>query len=95
MLKESFKKVGILLIFLSLLFSTSYADSVKKTIDVHYNDIKIYINNSLTAPKDGNGNPVEPFIYNGTTYLPLRAIAEALGKEVTWDGSTKVYIYNK
>ena len=36
---------------------------------------------------------MEPFIYNGTTYLPVRAVGEALGKQVGWDGKTKtVYI---
>ena len=35
----------------------------------------------------------EPFIYNGTTYLPVRAVGEVFGKNVSWDGNTKtVYI---
>ena len=47
------------------------------------------------VPKDAKGNIVEPFIYEGTTYLPVRAVGEALGKAVTWDGATKtVYIGN-
>lgn len=50
------------------------------------NDIKLY-------PKDANGNPVEVFAYNGTTYLPVRAIAEALNVAVYWDGKTRsVYL---
>ncbi|KAB2336762.1 copper amine oxidase [Cytobacillus depressus] len=31
-----------------------------------------------------------PYIHNGTTYLPLRFIAEALGANVTWDQSSKI-----
>lgn len=37
-------------------------------------------------PTDANGNEVEPIIYNGTTYLPVRAVSSALGKAVYWDG---------
>lgn len=44
-------------------------------------------------PVYGNGNPVEAFIYNGTTYLTIRAVSDALGKAALWDGETKsVYI---
>jgi hypothetical protein len=44
-------------------------------------------------PRDANGASVEPFTVNGTTYLPVRAIAEALGMEVSWDNGAKtVYI---
>jgi len=35
----------------------------------------------------------EGFIYDGTTYLPVRAVSEAVGKAVSWDGRTSsVYI---
>ena len=35
----------------------------------------------------------EPFTVDNTTYLPVRAVAEALGKTVTWDEKTQtVYI---
>ena len=27
----------------------------------------------------------EGFIYDGTTYLPVRAVSEAVGKAVSWD----------
>lgn len=35
---------------------------------------------------DANGKTVYPIIYNGSTYLPLRAIGNLMGKEVGWNG---------
>ena len=54
---------------------------------------KIVIDGEKLEPKDVNGNPVDAVIYKGTTYLPVRAVAEALGLEVNWDGDTRtVYL---
>ncbi len=64
------------------------AKDLYKKIDVIYNDIKIEIDGERFIPKDVNGNVVEPFIHNGTTFLPVRALATAFGKEVLWDDET-------
>lgn len=32
----------------------------------------------------------QPVIYNGRTYIPLRAVCEAIGYQVNWDGKTQV-----
>ncbi len=66
----------------------SFASSIFKTIEVAYQDIKIYMDGNLIQSKDATGAVVEPFIYNGTTYLPVRAIGNAFGKSVEWDGRT-------
>lgn len=67
----------------------------KKMIEANYMGIKIVVDGVAVTPKDAAGNSVEPFASNGTTYLPIRAIGEALGKEVKWDGETNtVYIGN-
>ncbi len=53
-----------------------------------YKNITVYADGELV---DTTG--AEPFIYNGTTYLPVRAIANAVGKEVNWVGETNtVYL---
>ncbi len=73
--------------------SAVFADSISKTVTAVYNNIKIVIDGEKITPKDANGNVVEPFIIDGTTYLPVRAVASALGKEVNWDGnSNTVYL---
>lgn len=65
---------------------------VGKTIEV-YTGVEIYVDDMRLDPKDANGNPVEAFIYNGTTYLPVRAVGEAVGKTVQWEGkSGSVYL---
>ena len=49
----------------------------------------------LTIIADGAeiSTEVEPFVSDGVTYVPLRAVAEALDREVTWDEKTNtVYI---
>lgn len=76
-----------------LVSGVTYAASTTKTIEALYNNIKIYVDGIKIDPKDAAGNAVEPFIYNGTTYLPVRAVGEAIGKTVTWDGTTQsVYL---
>lgn len=58
-------------------------------IEVSFADLKVYVDNSLAQLRDANGNEVEPFIYNGTTYLPVRGVAELAGMKVEWDDKTK------
>lgn len=70
-----------------------FARAGSQLIEILYSNIKIFVDGIEVKPKDANGSLVEPFIYNGSTYLPVRAVSQAIGKEVHWDGSTKsVYI---
>jgi len=65
-----------------------YAVSENRTAELAFRDIKITLNGEEFTPKDANGKTVEPFIIDGTTYLPVRGVAEALGLLVEWEGST-------
>lgn len=92
-MKKLIGAFGISMLLLVLFVSPVFAEAIKQNINVVYNNIKIVVDGKIIVPEDVNGNIVEPFIYNGTTYLPVRAVSQALGKDVDWDEKTKtVYI---
>ncbi len=47
--------------------------------------LKIEYNNKVQTFTDANGVVVYPLSYNGTTYLPVRAIANMYGSSVDWN----------
>src|SRR5699024_4812633 len=71
---------------------TAAATIGSRTVKADYADIKITLNGRQITPKDATGATVEPFSVNGTTYLPVRAVANALGVDVDWNGDTSTVI---
>lgn len=71
----------------------AFAATGSQNIRATYKNIKVAVNNTVVSLKDAQGRTVEPFVYNGTTYLPVRGVATALGQQVSWDTSTNtVYV---
>ncbi len=87
-MKNKFKTI-IISIFIGAVATTASSFATTGTMQklLEYNNIKITLNNQEIVPTDANGNYVEPFIIEGTTYLPVRAIANALGLNVNWDSN--------
>ncbi len=56
--------------------------------------IKVLVNGEEFQPTDASGNSVEVFTYNGTTYAPLRALAEAYDLEVGYDSQRNIATVN-
>ena len=85
--------LGLVTAFLmSLMVVPGFAATVAKTITV-YTGITLYYDGVKVEPKDANGKKVEPLLYNGTTYLPVRAVSGLFGEDINWDGKTQsVYI---
>lgn len=76
--------------------AAAWAKTATETIEVSYDNIKVYKDNVLCELKDANGGTIEPFIYNGTTYLPVRGAATLADMQVTWDGATRsVYLWDE
>lgn len=80
-MRRNIKLSAILILFVCTVFtSVVYASNVLN-IQVIPNRMNILIN--------GGKVDIDNFLYNNTTYVPLRKIAELLDKELTWDDKTK------
>lgn len=85
--KTTYFLAGVLVVVLLLAMSvTALASDGSFTITIH--PIRILVNGDVFQPKDVNGQDVMVFTVNGTTYAPLRALAEAYGLEVGYDSAT-------
>lgn len=74
-------KIKILVICFALLMTTPVlANSIIESINVIMNTVKVQVN--------GQDLSSESILYNGTTYLPLRKVAESVGKDVDWNQET-------
>ena len=71
---------------------TGTPDTAAKRADVTFTlrpEYHIVIDGTERTFTNANGTKIDPAIYNGSIYLPLRAIGEIMGKRVSWDGATQ------
>lgn len=55
---------------------------------LHYG-LKVEVNGDVYTLKDGNGKTLTPITYGGLTYLPTRALADALDVPITYDAANQ------
>ena len=86
--KATLTLVLALAVVLGMIVGANAADTLKTiTASLNYG-ITIKYNGNVQEMKDAGGNRVYPISYEGTTYLPVRAVADMLGIAVNWDGAT-------
>lgn len=91
-MKDKLKGIVLGIVIGVMLVPTAFAAIGTVTKDLSYDDIKISLNGKIIEPKDANGNKIEPFIIEGTTYLPVRAVGDALGLNVEWEATSKTVL---
>jgi len=94
------KTVMISLFVVSMLassFGSAYAAANLEPIKAFFNrSVSFVLNGERWEPKDTKGKPLSPIYYNGTNYLPVRALAEALKVPIDLDSSGQIiYIGGK
>lgn len=68
-----------------------YAGAKLQTISAYLNNgLAFTVNGTTYVPKDGNGQTLAPITYQDLTYLPVRALSEALGAGITYDAQTGI-----
>ena len=83
------KRIPAIILMFALFLTTSYAaNTYRKTIAVT-SGVNVEFNNEAIDMKDANGKAVEAFIYNGTTYVPIRAVSNAFGADIGYDRNTQ------
>jgi hypothetical protein len=74
------------IIGIGLLTSVTFGADISELIRVYRNAVILEVNNKRVT--------VDNFVVNGTTYVPLRAVSELLGKDVGWNAITNIASIN-
>lgn len=83
--------------FYAVKYETVKPESVKsyQTTALVRPDINIMLNGSPFIAKDSGGNVIYPVLINGSTYLPVRSVAQAIDIFIGWDKSTRTVLMNR
>ena len=92
MKKRSFIAGMLTMLLIMTLVVPAAATVGKVTKELEYRDISVTLDGVKLDLRDAKGNPVEPFMFEGTNYLPVRALAESLGLNVAWNGQTATVV---
>lgn len=60
-----------------------------------YNELRVFVDGKLLVPADVNNNYVSPKNIDGTVFVPVRAIVEALGMKAGWDNDARCVVIEK
>lgn len=85
-MRKVFSLFAIMLMMVAFSAGMAFGTDLSELIRVTRNGIMLEVNQTKVN--------TDRFVYNGTTYVPLRAVSELLGKEVGWNAITNVASIN-
>lgn len=88
-MKRQIKSVLVIATLISTFVWGVRAGNLVETVQAEIRkDMTIIVDGENQVFQDANGSRVYPILYNGTTYLPVRAIGNLMGKNIGWNGET-------
>ncbi len=84
----------LLSFFILTIMLVSVVSAGSREITAYLTDVQIELDGQVLDLKNSTGSKLEPIIYNGTTYLPVRAIGETLNLNVDWNKETRTVLLN-
>ena len=91
-MKRSYAAGFLTALLVCALIGTAGASTGKVTQELEYRNIQVSLDGKILDLRNAAGEKVEPFMFGGTNYLPVRALAEALGLSVAWDGANATVV---
>lgn len=92
-LGEKLKLVSAGVVIGAMLSASMGAHAAGEQIEVYFKQLKFMFDGKEKMPDAAQGTP---FIYEGTTYVPLRFMSEALGKAVQYDAAREtIWVGNR
>ncbi len=91
---KNLRKIITSALAISMIGIVANATVGQRAATLNYDSIKIMLDGKEIVPTDADGNTLEPFIIDGTTYLPVRGVSGALGLGVNWNAETKTVELN-
>lgn len=90
------KRIITIILCIAFVFSFCigvYAGGNMQAITAYLNQgIKVQFNGQVQTMKDASNKTIYPISYNGTTYVPIRAVSNILGVPVEWDAASNSVI---
>ena len=95
------RKKSISILALALIMASCFALGASASSALQ--EIKAYLDPTITIKLEGEaqtfldakGNRVYPITYQGSTYLPVRAVAGLVGLDVDWDQATQTVLLGR
>lgn len=87
--KITVKSLLVLTLIVALALPVIAATALTPKQATVYTGSSVIVNGKALDYTNTNGTKAEAIAVDGVTYLPLRAMADTVGMEVTWDNETK------